>query len=183
MSLSTHAPPILARTGRWHAGKEAREGLLRGSHYQTTVRVPKITPTGHSKLLSNLGLGRPLICAACKILANPAPAGMGMPALCLTIGCDLYDILENQRALTDRINRLEEGSGQEGAHGSLREYQAKVEVRVDRLTDRVRTQVWYHELSEQESEDEIDRMVGDELRPPPPRRAWCSANQCSSSGS
>ena len=34
----------------------------------------------------------------------------------------------------------------------------------------MRTQEWYHELSDQESDDEIDRMIGDELRSAPPRR-------------
>ena len=37
----------------------------------------KFTPTGQSQLLTNL-------CTACKILANPAPRGMGMPSLCLS---------------------------------------------------------------------------------------------------
>ena len=34
----------------------------------------------------------------------------------------------------------------------------------------MRTQEWYHEMSDQESEDDIDRMVGDEPQDPPPRR-------------
>ena len=33
----------------------------------------------------------------------------------------------------------------------------------------MRTQEWYHELSDQESDDDIDRMAGDERQDPPPR--------------
>ena len=57
---------------------------------------------------------------------------------------------------------------------SLREHQAEVDqcvARVERLTNRLRMQDWYHELSDQESEDDIDRMVGEQSRPTPPRRS------------
>ena len=37
-------------------------------------------------------------------------------------------------------------------------------ARIELLTNRIRAQDWYRELSDQESEDEIDRMVGDEPR-------------------
>ena len=46
-------------------------------------------------------------------------------------------------------------------------YQIKVDLclaRIERLTNRMRTQQWYHALSDQESDDEIDRMIGDEPR-------------------
>ena len=43
-------------------------------------------------------------------------------------------------------------------------------ARIERLTNRIRPQDWYHELSDQESEDEIDRMVGDEPRSTQERR-------------
>ena len=41
---------------------------------------------------------------------------------------------------------------------------------IESLTNRLRTQTWFHELSDQESEGEIDRMVGERPRPAPPRR-------------
>ena len=107
------------------------------------------------------------------------------------IGADVSEILETQDDLSHRISRVEESVfvGQDNeslcginrlevsvsrgrANKSLREYQAKVDecvASVERLTDRLRTQHWYHELSEQESDDEIGRMVEDQPRPPPPR--------------
>ena len=52
-------------------------------------------------------------------------------------------------------------------------YQTKVDLclaRIERLTNRLRTQEWSHELFDQESDDDIDRMVGGEPRSTPPRR-------------
>ena len=52
-------------------------------------------------------------------------------------------------------------------------YQANLDVclaQIERLTNRMQTQEWYHELSDQESDDDIDRMMGDRPRDPPPRR-------------
>ena len=43
-----------------------------------------------------------------------------------------------------------------------------------RLEDQIRTLGWYHDLSEQESDDEVDQMLGDRPRPAPPR---CMAMQ------
>ena len=71
-----------------------------------------------------------------------------------------------------RITKLEESVGQGQANASLRDYQAKGDqcvASVERPTNRLRTQNWYDELSEQESDDE-DGMVGDRPRPAPPRR-------------
>ena len=48
-----------------------------------------------------------------------------------------------------------------------REYQTKVDLRltqIQQLDDRIRTQEWYHELSEQESDNKIDQMLGEEPR-------------------
>ena len=98
------------------------------------------------------------------------------------IGTDVSEILDTQGDLSRRIsrieesvslgrdndslrriNRLEESVGQGQANEHLREYQAKVDqcvASVERLTNRLRMKGWYHELSDQESEDGIDRMVG-----------------------
>ena len=45
---------------------------------------------------------------------------------------------------------------------TAREYQAKVDMclaRVERVSDRIRTQDWYHDLSEQESDEETEQML------------------------
>ena len=79
-------------------------------------------------------------------------------------------------ALSSRISMIEDGvwndrntltQDQERAAETHREYQANLCLaRIERLTNhnQMRTQDWYHELSDQESEDEIDQMVGDEPR-------------------
>ena len=51
-------------------------------------------------------------------------------------------------------------------------YQTKLDMclaRIARLTNLTRTQEWYHQLSDQESDDEIDRMIGHEPPEAPPR--------------
>ena len=76
-------------------------------------------------------------------------------------------------ARTDRDTFTRE---RECAAETQREYQ-QVDLRlarIERLNHRMRAQEWYHELSDQESEDDIDRMLGDEPRSAPPR---CGAQQ------
>ena len=46
---------------------------------------------------------------------------------------------------------------------------------IDRLEIRMRTQNWYHDLSDQESNDQIDRMVENRPRPAVPRRVVMQA--------
>ena len=63
-----------------------------------------------------------------------------------------------------RIIRREESIGHGRVCESLRECHLKVNqcnANIERLTNRLQTQTWYHELSDQEGDDEIDRMVGD----------------------
>ena len=70
----------------------------------------------------------------------------------------------------DRNIRMQE---RERAAETHRKNQAKEDLflaPIERLSNRARTHEWHHELSEQESEDEIDRLVGDEPRSAPPRR-------------
>ena len=89
MSLSTHAPPIVLRLDAGTLARKQRRVWLRGSHEQQQGGQPNNGPV--TKDHSNRPQQTPQqpwperlsICAACKILANPAPRGMGMPALCL----------------------------------------------------------------------------------------------------
>ena len=73
-----------------------------------------------------------------------------------------------------RSTRLEASVGQGHVGESFREHQVKTDqciALIERLENRLRTQTWYHELSDQGNDDEIDRMVGDRPRPAPPRHA------------
>ena len=48
---------------------------------------------------------------------------------------------------------------------NAREYQPKVDLclaHMELVNNRIRTQEWYRELSEQGSDEEIDQMLGDE---------------------
>ena len=95
---------------------------------------------------------------------------------------DTSHIVASQDALS-RISRIEDGvwydrntfmQEQERNAETTREYHAKVDLtlaRTGRLINRLHTQDWYRELSDQESEDEIDRMLGDEPHGAPPRRS------------
>ena len=80
--------PCLFRHTHPHSAWTARF-WLRGSHKQQQGGQPNNGPTtkDHSNRPQQTPQQpwpeRPSICAACKILANPAPRGMGMPALCL----------------------------------------------------------------------------------------------------
>ena len=92
MSLSTHAPPIVVLgLDAGTLARKQRRVLIRGSHEQQQGGQPNngLITKDHSNRPQQTPQQPwpelPLICAACKILANPAPRGMGMPALCLKV--------------------------------------------------------------------------------------------------
>ena len=75
---------------------------------------------------------------------------------------NLHHVNESLR----RIIRLEESVGHGHVGESVREFHVRLSqwqcaANLARLEDRMRTQNWHHELSDQESDDEVDRMVGD----------------------
>ena len=79
---------------------------------------------------------------------------------------DTSQIVASQEALSRRISRIEDGmwhdrntltKEQGRAAETQREYQTKADLflaRIERLTNRMRTQDWYRELSDKESEDD-----------------------------
>ena len=80
---------------------------------------------------------------------------------------DVSELAARQAALTTRLERIEAGfstvmQDQDHAAETAREYQAKVDTRlarVERVNDRIRAQDWHHDLSEQESDEEIEQML------------------------
>ena len=77
------------------------------------------------------------------------------------------EITSRQAALTTRMERLEAClstvmQDQNNAAETTRESQTKTDrclARSQRLNDRIRTQDWYHDLSEEESDEEIERQL------------------------
>ena len=76
----------------------------------------------------------------------------------------LAGITSRQAALTTRMERLEAclstvEQHQNNTAETARELQTKMEqclAQVQRLNDRIRTQDWYHDLSEEEGADDIE---------------------------
>ena len=84
-------------------------------------------------------------------------------------GADMSDLRESQDNLSTRIRRKRGHVGGESL-GACRVRLNRCPAGLARLEDRMRTQDWYHDLSEQESSEETNQMVEGRPRPAAPRR-------------